>query len=58
MHSPKTLGMMTKRIAELGSRYYVGSDGEVMLFWNGTWRPYHFVAQKDKRFALEEFSRS
>lgn len=50
--NPKVFGEMLKRVRDLGSRYYVNAEGGVMLYWNGTWKDYAFVAQRDKRYVL------
>lgn len=41
-----------QKIKEFQARYFIDKDGIVMLKWAGDWRPYSFVAVKDKRYAI------
>lgn len=51
-NNPKVFGDMLKRIVEINSRYYVDANCEIQLYWNGGWKPYDYVAERDSRFIV------
>lgn len=48
-YTSKRFGEIMKNIKECRWQYYVAACGEVMVKWNGVWKPWDEVKQWDKR---------